>query len=188
MVKAQSLFTISTQKDFAAQAAKLQEAAEAALKAIGGTLTFKIVKTRNAITSIDMSDGVEVEISEGLATFLRIKTHLHSSNTNELAWVVCDLVSETRIGERSIRLLTPTPIRVTTDTKVGREYVGVQVKKFSLVDLKLVTNLSTMEKFDGPYELLVVLHFVPRKKRKCSCSDGGNSKIVKIEGGCHSEL
>ena len=54
---------------------------------------------------------------------------------------------------------------------VGKEYVPVVKSTFSEISLKLVTNLTTMELFDSPYEVLVVLHFQPRHKRPIICVD-----------------
>ena len=88
-----------------------------------------------------------------------------------------------------MRLLTPTPLKITTNSNTNKEYVPVEISKFSLIEIKMFTNLRTLEQFDGPYNVLVILHFCPRHKgngneyndreSKKHCSDGCSSRLLQ---------
>jgi hypothetical protein len=115
-----------------------------------------------------MPEGYELQIDRGLAASLKIKNKLFQTDVNEYVWVVCDLVRETFVGEKALRLLTPTPIKVAPNSVgfTNREYVPIEAGKFSIIELKMYTNLSTMKLFDGVHNILVVLHFRAKHKRK----------------------
>ena len=56
----------------------------------------------------------ELQLDRGLAIQLKTPIHIYAANLNEFAWITCDLVAETLIGERAMRLLTPTPVKMFT--------------------------------------------------------------------------
>ena len=155
------------------------------------SLEFKVNMREGVIKGYDMPEGYELELDRRLAIRLKTPARIYASNLNEYAWITCDLVAETLIGERAIRLLTPTPLRITSDVTVNREYVPVEISRFSLVEVKMFCNLRTMEVLDVPYTIMVVLHFTPKHKRKgvtdhgasCNskrhCSDGCSGRILQ---------
>src|SRR3977135_1605480 len=171
----------------------LQDAAterKAKTKEVSGQLKFNIVrdKNNNGIKHFDMPEGFELRLSQGLAIYLKTKHHIRSNNLNEFAWITCDLVAESCVGEAAMHLLTPTPLRITSTSNLNKEYVPVERTKFSLIELKMFTNLRTLKASDGPYNVLVVLHFSPRHKRKrynveCDskkhCPDGCGGRILQ---------
>ena len=133
--------------------------------------------------SVGISDNVEVRLPQQLAKFLKIKQRITASNVNNSVWILCGgLVGDSLIGSRALPLLTPTPLLINTTTLVSKEYVRVTQKTFDEITLKLVTNLSTMELFDSPYEVLIVLHFLPYYKRT-SPSAAGLCKRSKLDDG-----
>ena len=134
-------------------------------------LSFKVIRSTNDhIKSIDVPDGFELELHQGLAAQLKIKRRHFSTDANEVAWIYCDIVGETRIGEGAMRLLNATPIQITTSRITQREYMPVMKKTFSIIDIKMHTSLKTMQIYDSPFNIIVVLHFTPRYKRfGCGC-------------------
>ena len=177
MGKVSKSFNITYRKTFAAQVSEVQTATSAAFKEIqdvlnekaGSTkikLQFKIHRAPNdLIKSIDVPDGYEVEFHQGLAAMLRIKKNHTASDSNEFVWIVCDFVGETRIGEGAMRLLHASPLRITTAPVAQREYMPVTSTTFSTIEIKMHTSLKTLQIYDSPYNILVVLHFMPRYKR-----------------------
>src|SRR5271154_5374586 len=96
-------------------------------------------------------------------------------------------LGETQIGETAMKLLIPTPIRISTTASVSnKEYVPVTTQKFSMIEVKMHTNLSTMEMYDGPHNILIVLHFIPRYKRK-GTKEPSNKK-PRIDDGFNSRF
>jgi hypothetical protein len=182
--KIQKEFAVPFKKTYADQAAAMQKTAQAAFDEIAKeidakdpgdehqtALPFQIIKTRNIITGYEIPEGYELQLDRGLAISLKTPIHIYASNLNEFAWITCDLVSETCVGERAMRLLTPTPVKMFTDVIGRMEYVPVEANTFSMVELHLFSNLKTMEMLDMPHNLLVVIHFRPRHKRKGITND-----------------
>jgi hypothetical protein len=198
----QKSFIVPYHKTFAAQAAALQQATQKTFEEIAKAidvkekeknaeykevtkLPFKIHRTKNQqfIKSIDIAEGYELQLPAGLAATLKVKKNIYTTtNTknDEFAWITCDFVGETMIGERALRLLTPTPLKISTATDVSnnKEYVPLTIAKFSILEIKMYTNLRTLELFDGPFNVLIVLHFKPmaRHKRKASWEDDDSKK------------
>ena len=197
-------FTVPFKKTYATQVTALQTSATQAFAEIATgidakeakkdgdaktELTFKINRTRNsAIKSIDIADGYELELHQGLAAYLKIKKNIFSADANDYAWVTSDIVGETMIGETSMRLLAPTPLQVTTAKITNKEYMPVNVQRFSMIEIKMHTNPKTMELYDAPYNILFVLHFVPRYKRKGHVTDDDTDRKKHCPDGCSSRL
>ena len=182
MGKVTKTFNITYRKAFGDQVTEMQTSAKKAFKEIQDELnkksgaaqrelSFKVIRSTNdLIKSIDVPDGFELELHQGLAAQLKIKRRHFSSDANEVAWIYCDIVGETRIGEGAMRLLNATPIKITTSRITQREYMPVMKKTFSIIDIKMHTSLKTMQIYDSPFNIIVVLHFTPRYKRfGCGC-------------------
>ena len=111
MGKITKTFSITYRKTFADQVQEMQTTTKKAFKEIEDTLNaksgaakrelpFKISRSTNDyIKSIDVPDGFELELHQGLAAMLRIKKTHAAVDANDVAWIVCDIVGETRIGE-----------------------------------------------------------------------------------------
>src|SRR5271167_2502185 len=174
MVKVNKTFPVSYKKSFHHQVAELQKKTQEAFEEVTKetksevALKFKInrIKNEQTINSIDIPEGYELQLPPTLAAGLKIKTHINFVNINEYAWITCNLVGETCIGETAMTLLTPTPLKIGTASIVNREYVPVTVNTFRLIELRTFTSLKTLEPFDGPFNVLVTLHFKPKYKRK----------------------
>src|SRR5213075_162824 len=138
----------------------------------------------NTITGYDIPEGYELQLERGLAIQPKIDTHLHASNLNEFAWITCDLVRETLVGERAMRLLTPTPIKMFSGPVEKMEYVPVEVNNFSIIELHMFSNMKTLEILHVPHNLLVVLHFRAHYKRKGLTYDGGSDNKKHCQHGC----
>jgi hypothetical protein len=200
--KVQKEFAVPFKKTYADQVAAMQTATQKAFDAIAKeiddkepaddnktTLTFQIIKTRNIITGYEIPEGYELQLDRGLAIRMKTPIHIYASNLNEFAWITCDLVSETCVGERAMRLLTPTPVKMFTDVIARMEYVPVEINTFSMVELHLFSNLKTMEMLDVPHNLLLVLHFRPRHKRKgITCDDDSIKRHCSDDDGCRSRV
>ena len=148
------------------------------------TLTFKIIQTKSGTKNFEVPEGYEVRLDRAFAAHLKIPPSIFASNINEFVWITCELVGETCMGETAMRLLTPTPLRILSDVVVNKEYVPIEINKFSLIELKMFTNLRTLEPLEAPYDMLIVLHFKPRHKRiggecKRHCSDGCSSRFLQ---------
>src|SRR5437773_1432930 len=161
-------FSTPAKKTYAEQSAALQKATQEAFNEIAKeiedrdpaddtktTLKFEIIKTRNVITGYEIPEGYELQLDRGLAIQLKTPTHIYASNLNEFAWATCDLLAETRVGERAMRLLTPTPVKMFTDAITRMEYVNVETNRFSIIEIHLFSNLRTMEMLDVPHNLLI---------------------------------
>ena len=133
---------------------------------------IKRVPDKPIVTDITIPEGFELEVSPELATYLKIQQVISNAYVSEFIWVGCDLVDQTAIGEgMGLRLLTPTPIKLNTNTNIMRmEYVPMETKKFSTLDIKLYTNLKTLGLYQTPYAVQIVLHFKPNHKRKGTAS------------------
>src|SRR5277367_6616511 len=188
MGQVEKIYTIDAKKSWPAQVSELKIATTRQLTALGRGFTMKLSKAQNQITSVDINDNFEIRLSAGLAKMLKTRHRLRASNVNSFEWIVGDLAGESLIGSASLPLLTPTPLMIGTSTVTGKEYVPVQKHKFSEISLKLVTNLAIMELFDGPYELLVMLHFQPRHKRSRGGDGGSCTKRLCMDGYCERTL
>ena len=151
-------------------------------------LTFKINKQEGVITGYEIPEGYELRLDRGLAIALKTPAHIYASNLNEFAWVSCDLVSETLIGEKAVRLLTPSPVKFSTDNNLNKEYVNLEISRFSMIELRMFSNLKTMEFLDLPYNLLVVLHFKPFHKRKGLIKNGDGNCKKHCPDGCGGRI
>ena len=141
------------------------------------------------IASIEIPESFEIQIPKALADKLKINSHIFSSNVNEIAWITSNIVGNMCVGGEMLQLLTPTPLKITTATITQKEYVPVKLSKFQVIEIKMLTNIKTMEVFDGPYNIMVVLHFVPRYKQKRKVIDMQSQTISKRScNGCSGGL
>ena len=134
-------------------------------------LEFKFKLERGVIKNIEVPDTMEIVLPQDFANIFKITTSLTSKPTNELAWITCDLVAETQVAQKSMRLLTPTPMVITTAANMHKEYVPVSSSKFQIIEIKMYSNIKKMQPFEGGYNVMIVLHFVPRYKQKRKMSD-----------------
>ena len=191
-------------KAFGEQVTALQKATQAAFdeiakeindKAVGGVdeatkavYKFKIIKAGSTITGYEIPEGYELQLDRGLAIQLKTPIHIYAANLNEFAWITCDLVAETLVGERAIRLLTPTPIKMFTGSVAKLEYVPVKMNRFAMIELHLFSNMKTLEVLQAPHNLLLVLHFRPTHKRKGVTYDGDPIKRHCCDNGCRGRV
>jgi hypothetical protein len=144
----------------------------------------------HSIESIEIPPGYELKLPLTLADYLKIKAHITNVEINHFAWITCDIVKEMFWGEKKLPLLTPSPQQILTSTIVSREYVPVSANKFKIIHVQLYTNLQTGALFDGVYNVGLVLHFMPKHKRRgheenekdskrhCACNNGRGGGIL----------
>jgi len=198
MDKVEKKFEIPYKKTYAQQVQAFKTATLAAIAQIAieietqsgvkPDLPFKLHQRGGVITSIEIPEGFEIVIPKGLADKIKINTHLFSSNVNELAWITSNIVGDMCVGEGVMHLLTPTPLKITTATNTQKEYVPVKLSKFQIIEIKMFTNIKTMEVFDGPYNLMIVLHFIPRYKQKRKSIDMQSQAKRYCYDGCSGGL
>jgi len=192
-------FKVSSRKTFATQVQALQEATTKTFKEItteiikeitgkdaseqeitAAAIPFRIRRHRNqqVITTIDMPEGYELEIDQGLATSLNLKRKFFSAMT-DYAWITCNIVGDSFVGESSMPLLTLTPLKMTTSVITNREYVPVSSNTFQTLHLQMISNLKTLEPYDGPNNVLIVLHFKAKHKRSGYVLDKEEAKRLR---------
>jgi hypothetical protein len=110
-----------------------------------------------------------IAIPQGLARLLhapmRLTNSIHKPN-DDLVWILSNVVDDMHVGERTLKLLTPTPVSPVSFQVSVPQYVPVQQNRFSVIELQVVSNLDNMAEYDGSNDIMVTLHFKPRYKRK----------------------
>src|SRR5271156_1219040 len=113
-----------------------------------------------------------------LATPLKLKQRIFGA-LSDYVWITCNIVGDTYVGESSMPLLTPTPLKMVTGSITSREYVPVVNNRFQMLHIQMITNLKTLEPYDGPNNVLLVLHFKAKHKRSRFKEEKGKAKRLR---------
>ena len=135
-----------------------------------------------------MSDFYKVVILDWIAGRLQIGPKLSPVNINNTVWITCNFFDDVRVGNKSIALLTATPIEMTSAKIVNVQYVPVNLTSFNSVRMRLMTNYITQELYTGAHKTMLVLHFVPQYKRRMIDALDEVSKKICQHGSCGNVL
>jgi len=194
MEKIKKNFVVERQKTDEEQVKAIDAAAKKAFN--DNDLEFKVTyNVDGAEGGVAMSNNYHtVTLPSNLAKLLRIPPILirekkFAEATDSVTkiipsfspiWITCDLVDETLIAGGAMKLLTPSPINISSGHGItSRQYVPVSVSSFSQINIYCYSDVIMKTPYLANDGILIVLHFVPRYKRVRSFAENDTQEYYK---------
>src|SRR3977135_2222189 len=138
------------------------------------TLEFELLTGPPISYNVDKKLSVDIPYTLAakykIPTLLKYRSEAEKTKKTSV-WITCDLVDEMMVGEGAVKLLTPSPLEISNQEIVRKQYVPAAVSRFSEITLQCYTDIESMTPHAGSSNLMVVLHFTPRYKRIRSYTD-----------------